>query len=234
MQTSCSNNITLEVINSLITNKLDKMSNSNLSANISQFEIYNRICTHEFFSQLVSEQLDLKSFLQAQEPFYWAVKAWGDLMFSVSLVESEHIKSIYYSNYLDEFGNTDSKPHTETFIDYLRVIGFTDNCPNAKPKPIFQFEEYLNEIAHSNTNTRLLAFGTIEFIYIYISLIIHNYVSNKLGKKLEHHYTTHAVLDIDHSLNFLNQVSEFDSQIITKTINIFLNLYLELFELSQS
>ncbi len=238
MQILQTESCTIEIIKSLISNKLDKFSNKNLSENIFQFEIYNQICTHEFFSQLISNQLDLKTFLQAQKPFFWAVHAWGNLMSSVESIESdEQIKQIYRANYMDEIGDQNTEPHTKTFINYLYILGFpTTNTHNdiKVPEPINIFLNYLNEVYNSDSNTRLLAFGTIEFIYIYISLIIHNYVSKKIGKKLEHHYTMHALMDIDHSLNFLNKVSKFDCEIISKTINVFLNLYLELFKLSQS
>lgn len=193
----------------------------------------NKLYNNIFFKELLSNQMQLDQFLKCQEPFFWAVKKWGHAMEDCVYLETNaDICQVYRLNWQDECGNGNDQSHVSTFMQYLKLIGLKSSSICAKPKSIIKFEQYLDLTVNKPTSDRLHVFGTIEFIYIYISHIIHNYVSNQINTQLEIHYSIHSFLDIDHSLNFLNQIKQIDWDIIDQTFNIFLELYTELYKSS--
>ena len=177
--------------------------------------------------------MQLDQFFKCQEPFFWAVKKWGHIMEDCIYLETNpDICHVYRVNFIDERGSSDDQSHVSTFLQYLKLIGLKSQSVCAKPQSIIKFEQYLDSTINKSTNERLHVFGTIEFIYIYISHIIHNYVSNQINTHLEIHYSLHSLLDIDHSLNFLNQINQIDWEIIDQTFDTFLELYTELYKSS--
>ncbi len=184
-----------------------------------------------FFSKLIKNQMELSEFVKYQEPFFWAVKKWGSVMSDCIYLESDQtIKNVYQKNWSDEFGLEDqTHSHVNTFIQYLKEIGHTGNNICNKTKSVIDFEMFLDSVVKSTTNERLLTFGTIELTYVFISHIIHNYVSNKNGAILDVHYSLHELLDVKHSIEFFNNVSNIDFNVISNTMSYFIQFYTNIY-----
>jgi hypothetical protein len=146
-------------------------------------------------------------FLQSQKPFYFAVKAFPQMLsLLASLIEDSHHRLVVMENLYEEHGHGNAdKFHTTTYMQYLKALGLTQeheqeliNHESDNPW-VTQWIENILSGSHADNALRLCAYlAGIECLYAVISQDICLWLKKHHLLEKQTHYTHHASLDWEH------------------------------------
>lgn len=153
------------------------------------------------------KEATVSEFLQSQEPFYFAVKAFPQMLsLLASLIEDSQTRLIVMENLYEEHGHGNSLNfHTTTYFTYLKTLGleedsYNDTRPNLKENPwVSNWIENILKGNHTENALRLSAYlAGIECLYAVISQNICQWLEDHQLIDKQTHYTHHASLDWEH------------------------------------
>lgn len=154
-------------------------------------------------------QANQAEFLQSQKPFYFAVKAFPQMLSKLaSLIEDSHHRLVVMENLYEEHGHGNAdKFHTASYLQYLKALGLTQdheqeliNHESDNPWVTQWIENILSGNDSNNGNAlRLCAYlAGIECLYAVISQDICVWLKEHHLLDKQTHYTHHASLDWEH------------------------------------
>jgi hypothetical protein len=176
-----------------------------------------------------------KEFLQSQEGFFYAVKAFPRMLAKLaSLIEDSEKRFLVIENLWEEHGQGDSKFfHTNSYYQYLQSLGFANDIKSIKHNP--WIEDWIKSVmAKNHTATQYAAhLAGIEYIYARISKFISDHLNGFTLHCEQTHYAKHSMLDYEHASELLQvaiecKADETEEEIISvfkESIDEFLNVF---------
>lgn len=190
----------------------------------------NKIETNPYFINL--NNAELSSFASNQESFIYAVEHWKTVLMKLVEILSPKDGELIMENVADESGNSKKgeKSHVETFDDFIMSISKKAIVYEHTPH-VDLFNRELDELflydGREKTTYIASALGMIEYTYITVSKLIHDYVSTYIPSEEIAHYSVHEILDQKHSKDLFSliQCDETSLKGIQKGYNIMYRLY---------
>lgn len=154
------------------------------------------------------EKANQKEFLKSQKGFYYAVKAFPQMLCKLaSLIENPEIRLTVVENIWEEHGQGNAHSfHTHTYFQYLQSLGFEGNAEQLEHQPWIQ--EWIEHVMAKKMSAPHYAayLSGIEYVYARISNKICHHLNSYRLKCEQTHYAKHSVLDYAHATELL-QVS---------------------------
>ena len=173
---------------------------------LSQAKSLNQIQSNPYFQKLLQNPSPA-NFVKSQESFINAVNEWSKLLaLLLTKVPTHNERLPIIENLLDEHGNGDLKmAHIETFRKFVQsfdpshsVVLYNQNSPTFHIIREF-YETLYQNIKYYNWVHIAAMLGMIEYIYIQVSMAIHQYAKQYISEEKIYHYTLHETLDTKHS-----------------------------------
>lgn len=159
------------------------------------------------------QKATVSEFLASQEPFYFAVKAFPQMLaLLASLIEDSATRLVVIENLYEEHGKGNPAGfHTHSYLKYLQALGMNENTVNEvingnnihNPGLIKEnpwVSQWIEKILKKQDNPlRLAAYlAGIECLYAVISQDICSWLKDHHLIDKQTHYTYHAKLDWEH------------------------------------
>lgn len=174
-------------------------------------ESINKINNNEYFKRL--NNLSLENFISSQTDFIYAVDNWSKILgIMVSKVPSHKERAILIKNLYDEHGNGNlEQSHVETFKKLLHNLNKNISGPLIIHVQNIEYINIFNNQLLDATNYKNWIFcigmlAMVEYTYITVSNIIHNYISKFIVSDDIHHYSLHEIIDETHSIELFQLV----------------------------
>lgn len=175
----------------------------------------NKIEESKYFIKL-KDKPNVNNFILSQQGFVLAVDTWSKLLAHLIIIlpSYKHRKNII-ANLYDEHGNDDeSKAHVITFSKFLQSLGNkTDvlpECTYISTEYVKKFIERLEDCFRTKDwvfCTSML--GMIEYTYVKVSKMLHEYAKNYVEEDKIEHYSLHETLDIKHATDMFKIVEDY-------------------------
>jgi len=171
---------------------------------------FNKISNNPYF-KILKNNPSKQEFCQSQNDFIYAIDNWSRVLgVLLSKLPTDFERSIIIQNLYDEHGEGDIKnSHVNTFGMLLGSLGY--DVIERKPN---QFVSTFNNDLMNYVNTKnwiksVSCIAMIEYTYITVSTIIHQYLTNYLEPDNINHYSLHEVVDIKHSDELLSLIAPY-------------------------
>lgn len=200
-----------------------------------------------YFLSLKNKEFDKDDFIETQIQFYFAVTFFNRPMsVLVAKIPHAHLRIEILKNIWEEHGNGDlKKAHSNTFIEFLKNIGCisTQDIQKRELWPEVRiFNTCLSGVCVlDNYMVGVAMMGMIERMFCEISSVIGNSILDIGWLTQENliHYNLHEKLDVQHSEDFFEVISEsyekneenkyYIEQGLKLGSTLFYNLYKELY-----
>lgn len=156
------------------------------------------------------QKATVSEFLASQQPFYFAVKAFPQMLaLLASLIEDSATRLVVIENLYEEHGNGNpSGFHTHSYLKYLQALGMDEdkvsqvingNNPGLIKENPWVSQWIENILKNHDNPLRLAAYlAGIECLYAVISQNICSWLKDHHLIDKQTHYTYHARLDWEH------------------------------------
>lgn len=183
---------------------------------------YNQIENTEYFKNLAENNIKPINFILDQYNFSVAINYWSKILgYLLSLLNNPDDRLSVLKNLYDESGNLGMHDdHITTFshfIDSFQPVYDTNVFSeeiikkNAATKPVVNFVAKIQELTYGHSSHDIIyicaTLGMIEYTYITVSKIIHNYAKHVLNTEDITHYSMHEILDVSHSTDLFKIIT---------------------------
>ena len=164
---------------------------------------------HSYFLWMQSPKTDRAAFMYSQLPFQSAVESFSQPLAAVlSKIPTLEMRMGLMANLSEEHGNTTlQRSHKDTFRQYLRSLGATDNdLVMERNIAVLAFSQsILNYCLTQSASSGAAILGMIEYLYVDISSNISKTISDRhwVIPGSQSHYSNHETLDVSHSQDLL-------------------------------
>ena len=173
---------------------------------LSHAKFLNNIESNIYFRKLLKNPTP-KSFVKSQESFIDAVNEWSNLLSHLlTKVPSYKERLPIIENLMDEHGEGDlERSHVETFRKFINSFKTRDNLQmyNKESQTYHIIEEFYRtldrDLKYYSWEYSAAMLGMIEYTYITVSTVIHQYAKQHIPEEEIYHYTLHETLDTKHS-----------------------------------
>jgi hypothetical protein len=170
----------------------------------------NQINKNDYFVFLNTHGITPEKFVKSQKNFGLAVNYWSIILGKLFItLPSYKERKLLVKNLYDENGDIS---HVESFDNFMNVVSkhFKISSEHIKPDHencfhISHFTNFLEGMVETQTYQHCaLVLGMIEYVYMTVSNIIHNYVAYYMKTNDIPHYSLHEILDMSHATDLFN------------------------------